>query len=163
MRRTWPQGGVAAAIGAGVVSLTAAVALAVPPPPSGVFRGTSSQAAPDNEVVVRTDANGHVSKFRIQWHAKCQVKGKYWGSETTVRPGPNGLAMTGDVFKRKHTYVGDAGGGITGKITYTLKGQFADNDNASGTWGAKVIVKKNGHKIDTCTLKKITWSVARAT
>jgi hypothetical protein len=163
MRRISQQHGAAAAIGVAVVSATAAVALAVPPPPSGVFRGTSSQAAPDNQVVVRTDANAHVSKFKIQWHARCQVKGKFWGSQTTVTPGPNGLAMTGDVFKRKHTYVGDAGGGITGKITYTLKGQFTDNDNANGTWGAKVIVKRNGHKIDTCTLKKITWSVARAT
>jgi hypothetical protein len=157
------QHGAAVGIAAALAATTAAVALAVPPPPSGVFRGTTTQKIADHQVVLRTDANSHVSKYKIDWQAKCQVKGKYWTSRTVISPGPNGLAMTGDVFKRKHTYYGDAGGGITGKITYTLKGHFTDNDNATGTWGANVIVRRNKHKIDTCTLKKTTWSAVRGT
>jgi hypothetical protein len=141
---------------------TAAVAGAVPPPPDGTFQGNTSQSNIErHRIQVETNADGHVQRVFIQWRAKCKVKGQFWTSTTKVANGPNGLAQSGDQFSRKKTYTGDAGGGVKGRITYTLKGHFEDNDNAAGTWTAKVIVKRKGKKIDTCKLPQITWTAQR--
>src|SRR2546423_5261384 len=142
MRLVPKRGAMAVAVGVAVAVTTAVSAEAIPPPPSGLFTGNTSQTdIPDNSVRLRTDANGHVSKMKVGWEAKCQVKGKSWGSTTTISPGANGLPMTGDVFKKNKTYTGDAGNGITGRITYVMKGHFTDNDNATGSWKAHVIVR----------------------
>jgi hypothetical protein len=154
--------GVIAGATVAVVAGTAAVALAVPPPPSSTFQGDTSQTNIQRHgVQVDTDDNGHVSQVIIQWKAKCKAKGKFWTSTTRVTAGANGLPQAGDVFSRKRTYTGNAGGGFKGMIKYSLAGQFTDNDNANGTWSAKVVVRKNGKKIDSCKLPKITWSAAR--
>src|SRR6059058_1367147 len=165
MRGISQRGAAALGVSATVAGMTAVVAMAVPPPPSSSFEGSSSQTQlSDHLVRVKTDANGHVFRMRINWQAKCKVKGKYWTSDTRIKAGPNGLPMNGDVFKKNKSYTADAGGGITGRITYAMKGHFTDNDHAVGTWTASVIVKRNGTKIDSCktpTKKPITWSVAR--
>jgi hypothetical protein len=158
MRRGVIAGTTAAALVAG----TAAVALAVPPPPASTFQGNTTQTSIKRHgVQVETDDNGRVSRVIVQWQAKCKAKGKFWTSSTTVTNGQGGLAQSGDVFSRKRSYTANAGGGFKGKITYTLTGQFTDNDNATGTYSAKVVVKKKGKKIDSCKLPKITWSAAR--
>jgi hypothetical protein len=158
MKRGVMAGTTAFAVAAG----TAAVALAVPPPPTSTFEGETSQTTiKKHGVQVKTDANAHVSRVIVQWRAKCKAKGKFWTSTTPVTAGPNGLPQSGDVFSRKRTYTANAGGGIKGKITYSLSGQFTDNDNANGTFSAKVVVRKRGKKIDSCKLPKITWSAAR--
>lgn len=157
------RGVIAGATAAAVVAGTAAVALAVPPPPSGTFAGSTSQTKVKNHAVeVDTDANGHVAKVFVQWQAKCKAKGKFWTSTTKVSAGANGLPQAGDVFSYKHGYTAKAGGGFKGKITYSLAGQFSDTDNATGTWSAKVVVRKKGKKVDTCKLPKITWSATRS-
>jgi hypothetical protein len=153
----------AGATAAAVVAGTGAVALAVPPPPSGTFAGNTSQTSLKNHAVeVDTDANAHVSRVIIDWQAKCKVKGKFWTSRTRVTAGANGLPQSADAFAYKHGYTAKAGAKIKGKITYSLAGQFSDNDNAAGTWSAKVVVRKSGKKIDTCKLRKITWSATRS-
>jgi hypothetical protein len=158
MRRGVIAGTTAAALVAG----TAAVALAVPPPPSSTFQGSTTQTSiKKHGVQVETDSNARVSRVIIQWRATCKAKGKFWTSTTPVTNGQGGLAQSGDVFSRKRTYTANAGGGFKGKIKYALSGQFTDNDNASGTYSAKVVVKKNGKKIDSCKLPKITWTASR--
>ena len=162
MRGITRRGGAAVAVSGAVAGMTAAAAMAVTPPPSGIFDGHTSQTQiGDNAVRVKTDANSHVSKFKIRWEAKCKVKGKYWTSRSTISGGANGLPMKGDVFKKNKTYTADAGNGITGRITYAMKGHFTDNDHAVGTWNASVVVKRNGTKIDSCKTPNITWSVTR--
>jgi hypothetical protein len=137
-------------------------AVAVPPPPDSTFQGNTSQTNIQRHAVqVDTDATGHVKQVFVQWRAKCKSKGKFWTSTTKVSRGAAGLPQNGDVFGYTHTYKGNAGGGVTGKIKYTLKGSFSDADNAAGTWTAKVIVKRSGKKIDTCKLPKVTWTAAR--
>ena len=156
------RGGTAGVAVMAVVAGTAAVAVAVPPPPDGTFVGDTSQTSIKRHgVQVETDANGHVSRVIIQWKAKCKVKGKFWTSTTNIAAGSKGLPQSGDVFSRKRSYTANAGGGIKGRIKYALAGQFTDNDNATGTWSAKVVVRKRGKKIDSCKLPKITWGAAR--
>jgi hypothetical protein len=154
----------AVATGAVAAGLTAAaVALAVPPPPSSSFEGQTSQTKIDDHGVrVETDANGHVSRVTIGWRAKCKKKGQFWTATTVVNGGSDGLQQNGDVFSLKGSYTGNAGGGIKGKVTVNLQGAFTDNDNAKGTWSAKVVVRKKGKKIDSCKTPKVNWSVARA-
>ena len=145
-----------------VAAVTAAVALAVPPPPSGTFAGTTSQTKlKEHNISLTTDANGHVASATINWQAKCKKKGKFWTATTVVNGGSDGLQQNGDVFIRKGSYTGNAGGGIKGKVTVNLQGAFTDNDNAKGTWSTKVVVRKKGKKIDSCKTPKITWSVTR--
>jgi hypothetical protein len=152
----------AAGVAVLVAGAAATAAFAVPPPPDSVFDGNTSQTNIENhQVEVKTDAAGHVRTVYVQWRAKCKVKGKFWSSTTKVSNGSAGLPLSGDVFAYKHSYTANAGGGIKGKISYSLKGSFSDNDNAAGTWSAKVIVKRKGKKIDTCKLPKITWTAAR--
>jgi hypothetical protein len=157
------SGAIAVAATSLVASLTAATALAVPPPPSSTFKGKTNQPkAPSHRVRVTTDANGHVSGMLVGWRAKCKGKGIHWDGETSVTGGTNGLPQNGDVFINNGSYTGHASHGITGKITIASKGQFTDNDHANGTWSAKVIVmNKKGKKIDKCKSPKIKWSVKR--
>jgi hypothetical protein len=142
--------------------LTAATALAVPPPASSSFAGKTSQTKiAHHDVFVDTDANGHVSRVRIEWRAKCKSKGKFWTARTQVNGGSAGLPQNGDVFHDSGSYTGDAGGGVKGKVTLSLKGQFTDTDHAKGTWNAKVTVKRRGKVIDRCKTPTIKWKVAR--
>jgi hypothetical protein len=146
-----------------VAGITATGAMAVPPPPSSIFTGQTSQKIQRHDIKVVTDANSHVSQVVIQWRAKCKVKGLFWTATTSVRNGPNGLPQTGDVFRTNGSYTGNAGGGIKGRITIALQGAFTDADHASGKWSASVVVRKRGKKIDSCKTPKkpITWSVSR--
>lgn len=145
-----------------VAGLTAASAVAVPPPPSSTFQGNTSQTnIKRHGVQVETDERSLVQRVFIQWRAKCKAKGKFWTSTTKVSRGSRGLPQNGDVFSYNHAYTGNVGGGIKGRIKYRLRGSFSDNDNAAGTWSAKVIVKRNGKKIDSCKLKQITWTASR--
>jgi hypothetical protein len=152
-----------AAAAAGVAAgIAAGGAAAVAPPPGGTFFGETSQTAVANHSVeVDTNASSRVQRVYVQWQAKCKAKGKFWTSTTKVSNGSKGLFQNGDVFQRKHSYTGNAGGGITGRITYSLKGHFTDNDHADGTWTAQVVVRRKGKKIDSCKTPKITWSVTR--
>jgi hypothetical protein len=149
-----------------VAGVTAASAFAVPPPPDGSFSGNTSQTSAANHAVdLKTDANGHVSEFSIDWKAKCKRKGISWTAGTTITPGPDGLAMNGEVFGDDGGYSSKASPKIKGKVTISLRGQFTDNDNANGTWNAKVVVfKKNKKgkfkKHDKCKAS-ITWSATR--
>ena len=149
---------------AAVLTAAVGVAVAVPPPPDSTFSGETSQTNIQRHAVqVDTDSNGHVSQVIIQWRAKCKVKGQFWSSTKRIRRGTQGLPQSGDVFSRTQTYTADAGGGIKGRIKYTLSGSFTDDDNVNGTFKARVVVRRNGRKIDTCKLPQITWSATRAT
>jgi hypothetical protein len=147
-----------------VAGITASGAMAVPPPPSSIFQGLTSQKIQGRNVQVETDANSHVSRVVIEWRAKCKVKGRFWTATTSARNGTSGLPQTGDVFRKKGSYTSDAGGGIKGRVTIALRGAFTDADHANGTWSASVVVRKKGKKIDSCKTPKkpVTWSVARS-
>jgi hypothetical protein len=154
------------AVAAVVVSgVTAASALAVPPPPDASFSGDTSQTSAENHAVsLKTDANGHVSEVSIDWRAKCKRKGVFWTAGTTINAGPDGLPMQGDVFGDKGSYVSNASSKIKGKVSVTLAGQFSDENTASGNWRAKVTVFKKKHgkfrKYDKCKAS-ITWNATR--
>ena len=156
------RGATAAAVTSVAAGMAAAVAMAVPPPPSSSFSGNTSQTrAPNHTVTLQTDANGHVSQMTIDWRANCKKKGIYWTATTQLNGGTAGLPQNGDVFKDAGSYTGNAGNGIKGKVTIKMQGQFSDNDNASGTWTAKVTVRKKGKKIDFCKTPAVTWSAVR--
>jgi hypothetical protein len=147
-----------------VAGLTAATALAVPPPPSSSFAGKTNQTKiKDHGVTLDTDANSHVSRLTLGWRAKCKKKGKFWTANTVVNGGPSGIPQTGDVFHESGSYTGNTGDpSIKGKVSISFQGQFVDTDHANGTWNAKVVVKKNGKTIDKCKSPTIKWKVARS-
>jgi hypothetical protein len=145
-----------------VAGLTAATALAVAPPPDSTFAGKTNQTkAKNRKVTLVTDANSHVKTMTLGWRAQCRKKGIFWRATTRINGGSDGIPQTGDVFHDAGTYTSDAGGGITGRVTIAMKGQFTDNDHANGTWKAKVTVKKNGNVIDKCKTSTIKWKVTR--
>jgi hypothetical protein len=142
---------------------SAAVALAVAPPPSSKFKGVTSQLkAKYHKVHITTDANGHVSVIRVGWLAPCRKKGKSWKSETKISGGSAGLPQNGDVFHQAGSYTGTTSNGVTGKITIAMQGRFTDRRHAKGTWQAKVTVKNaKGKTIDRCKVTNITWKAKR--
>jgi hypothetical protein len=143
-------------------SLSAATAVAVPPPPSSSFSGSTNQTkAPQHDVTLDTDANGHVSVMNIDWRAKCKKKGIFWTAKTRINGGSAGFKQNGDAFGQGGTYTSKAGGGVKGTVTATAKGSFVDADHATGTWTAKVVVRKKGKKIDKCQTGTVKWTVAR--
>ena len=145
-----------------VAGLTAATALAVPPPPDGSFKGKTNQTkAKHRTVTIQTDANSHVSTMTVAWRAKCNRKGFFWSAETRIRGGDDGVPQTGDVFHQAGSYTSHPGGGITGRVTISMRGQFTDQDNANGTWTAKVTVRKKGKTLDKCKTGLVKWKVAR--
>jgi hypothetical protein len=141
-----------------VLGVGAATALAAAPLPSQTFEGKTAQHIADNAVELKTDANGHVSKFTIGWRAPCQKKGVFWTATTRVKGGSAGLPMQGDSFHTSGSYMSPAGNHIKGKVTVSLHGQFTDETHASGTWKPKVVVYKKQQKIDTCKAKAINWT-----
>jgi hypothetical protein len=145
-----------------VAGLMAATALAVTPPPSSSFAGSTAQTKLKHHgVQITTDANGHVSAMKIAWQAKCKHKGKFWTEpETDINGGTAGFPQNGDVFHSAGSYTA-GGGGITGLITVAASGAFTDNDHAHGLWSAKVTVKRKGKTIDKCKVSKLKWKVAR--
>jgi len=154
---------IAATATVAVVGASAAVAMAVPPPPDSHFEGQTNQhRAKYHKVNLDTDTNGHVSEISVGWRAPCRKKGVFWSTETKITGGSAGLPMNGDVFHRAGSYTGTTSSGIKGKITISMKGRFIDNDNAKGTWDAKVTVKnKKGKTIDKCKVIGIKWKAAR--
>ena len=146
-----------------LAGVSAAAALAVPPPPSSHFKGKTSQAAAKNHRVrLATDAAGRVSKVSLGWQAQCRKKGVFWKAETSIKSGSSGLPMDGDVFHQAGSYTSNAGGGITGKVTISMKGHFVDRNHAKGSWNAKVtVMNADGKVIDKCKVTGITWKVAR--
>jgi hypothetical protein len=146
-----------------VAALAAASAYAVPPPPSGSFSGSTAQTRIKNHRVrITTDANGHVSKMKVGWRAKCRKKGFVWDSETAIDGGPKGLAQKGDTFHFKGSYASNSGGGTRGLVTVVGSGAFSDNDHAQGLWSAYVTVKRKGKTIDRCKAEKVKWKVKRS-
>jgi hypothetical protein len=146
-----------------VVGLTAATAIAVPPPPSSTFTGTTNQThAKYRTTRVVTNAAGRVKVVSVGWRAPCRKKGVVWDTATKISSRKGGLPQNGEVFHQSGSYTGHPGGGVTGLITISMKGRFSDNDHVFGTWNAKVTVKKNGKVIDRCKKTGIKWKAERA-
>lgn len=157
MRRYSKHGAIAALL---VTGVGAGSAMAVPPPPDGSFVGeTAQENARDRRVQLRTDANGQVSQFGIVWRAKCNRKGRFWSAGTAVRG--RAIELDGETFTAEGSYEDRVNRKVTGTVTVSMRGSFTDENTATGTWKAKVVVRKNGKKIDTCRANT-TWTVERA-
>jgi hypothetical protein len=142
-----------------VAGVGAGGAMAVPPPPDGSFSGqTAQENARDRRVHLSTDANGQISQFAIEWRAKCKRKGRFWSAGTAVRG--RAIELQGETFSADGSYEGRVNRKVTGTVTATMRGSFTDDDHAVGTWEAKVVVRKNGRKIDKCKADT-TWAVER--
>ena len=117
------------------------------------YKGKTSQRY---VVKVRTGADAVVNRAQIGWRAPCG-QGLRYRSDTTFRPPLD--AATGDAITDSGTYRERMRGGVRARITITLAGQRDPaTDRWSGTLAVKVLVSRRGKVIDSCELKRASWT-----
>jgi hypothetical protein len=133
----------------GVVA-AAFVMLALPASASAdVWKGKTRQG---RGVVVHTGTDGVVDGARIGWRAQCG-HGTY-KSRTVFTP-PLDTATT-TTFMDAGTYTGHPRG-YRARIWVRIAGTLAD-DAWTGTFKVRVRVLKDGETVDTCRLRRVTWT-----
>jgi hypothetical protein len=143
----------------GVLALAAlcAVAALLPATASAdtTWKGKTKQG---RKVVLSTDGSGLVTRLKIGWKARCG-DGTYSSRTIFVPPFDTSTA----------TAVDDVGNytarpeGYKSAIHVWVKGTWvASASRWRGTFGVRVRVSKDGELVDTCRVKKLRWSAARA-
>lgn len=147
----------------GVVAwLTTGSALAVTPPSSSSFNGSTNQTnAPRHEFVLRTNDAGNIALLRFGWKAYCRQPGIIWSDGTRITALGAGLRAPGGRFHTTGSYVGYVSGGITGKISVQLQGEFTSRRHVQGKFSVQVKVMRAGRQIDACSMST-HWHADRA-
>ncbi len=151
----------AALIGA-VAWFSTGIAVAVTPPPSSTFNGSTNQTrAPRHELVLRTNTAGKIARLQIGWKANCRQPGAFWSGETVATFGQGGLPTAGGKFHAAGSYVRRLSNGISGKISIQLQGEFTSKRHVQGKFSAQVKVMRAGRQIDACSMST-RWHADRA-
>jgi hypothetical protein len=141
----------------GVVLAVLCAVAAVWPAAAGAatWKGKTKQG---RKVALVTNASGTVTRVRIGWKARCG-DGTY-SSRTIFQPPfdtstPTSIADVGNYTAKPDGY--------QSAIRVWMKGTWtASSGRWHGTFGVRVRVLKDGKLVDTCRLKKLRWSAARA-
>ena len=151
-----------AVLGAGLV----AAALAVPSDAAAVkrFEGKTQQG---RTVKLTIGDDGLLQSARINWVTKaCSLSGSRFQHLTGFRPPFD--STTADAFTDAGSFTEPDKGGFRSRVTVTFSGSRAVDpanpaaETWSGTFSAKVVVRKRGKVVDRCTRKSITWSASPA-
>ena len=132
----------------------AALAAALPATASAAtWKGETGQG---RGVVVHTGGDGSVDRARIGWKARC-ANGTYKSRTLFVSP----LDSTSSTaFEDAGTYRGHPRG-YRARISVRISGTL-DDGTWSGTFRVRVRVSRDGEHVDTCRLRRLRWSAARA-
>ena len=138
-----------------VLALCAVVAVAPATANAATWKGKTKQG---RKVALVTDAGGLVTRVRLGWKARC-ADGTY-SSRTIFLPPFDTSTTTSVADVGNYTAKPD---GYHSAIHVWMKGtRVASSGRWHGTFGVRVRVSKDGELVDTCRLKKLRWSAARA-
>jgi hypothetical protein len=139
-----------------LVAVCVVAAAAPAPAAAATFKGRTKQG---RGVVIHTAADGTVARVRIGWKARC-ADGKYT-SQTLFRS-PLDIS-TATAFADAGSYRGHPTG-YRARIWVRIAGSLdAGAGEWSGTFKVRVRVSsKEGERVDTCRLRRLRWSAARA-
>jgi hypothetical protein len=142
-----------------IVLATAAALLAVAPSAAEAksFRGETSQKRFASVVV---GADGLVTRIRISYSAPCGDPRYRFPNVLRVEP-PFDTATPDDVTTRLKLNDKLLGGGRsrqTVTVTAHRSGDAAGAESWRGTFKTRVVLTRGGKKLDTCELKRVTWT-----
>jgi hypothetical protein len=141
-----------------VFALVALCAVAATLPASAsaaTYKGKTKQG---RKAVVTTDADGLVNRVKVGWKATC-ADGTYT-SRTIFMPPFDTSSST--EFADVGNYSAKPSGYVSA-IRVSVHGTWVEEtDRWRGTFSVRVQVRKDGKLVDTCRLKKLKWSAARA-
>jgi len=116
-----------------------------------VFRGESSQGKPVN---LRVGPDDRLNRFGIRWKAKDCNRGRYYRDATGVGP-PLDRDRAG-FFVDEDRYKAEAGR-YDFRVEYRVRGRQKSPTRWTGSFDATAKVLRNGRKIDTCRLNRVSW------
>ncbi len=133
------------------VLLTVVAALAAPAAAdAAVFRGDTSQGRAASVVV---GSDGLVRAARVNWRSSCR-SGRFATKTIFMRPHD---ASTPTSFRDSGTYR-SRGEGYRYRTTASVRGTKVGERRWRGRFSAKVLVTRNGRYVDTCRLRRVSWS-----
>ena len=159
VRRALPA--LLAALAAGALT-TPAAAQETPEEPvePRTYRGETQQ---DRRVVLRTGTDGLVRRVRVDWVAtRCRRERFRYASQTVDTPPFDAVSETR--LRDEYDYVERSRGGVRATVTVTLAARregTADREHWSGTFRARVVVRRDGRRVDTCRTARTVRFTAR--
>ena len=132
------------------LALAVAMLVAVPAVAEAeTWRGKTRQG---RTVWVRTGDDDRVERVSVSWKATCQ-KGSYMSRTVFLRPFDVSEAAE---FEDRGTYRVSVKGGYRARHTVFVHGTL-DDDRWRGIFRVRTRVTKDGHFVDRCRLRRVTW------
>ncbi len=141
------------------LALAAALLLALPPGAAAKsFRGSTSQHRRASVVV---GADGLVQRIRVAYSAPCRRVGRFPNIARFTPPFETGtteaVTSSGVIHQRLK------GGGrttqtLTVQATRHLDPAHPEAETWSGTFTTRAVLYRRGRWLDTCELKRVTWT-----
>jgi hypothetical protein len=127
-----------------------------PPAEPKTFRGETAQ---DRGVAVSVRADGAVTRVRVTWTGRCRREGFRYSTRTVARA-PFDTASP-DAVRDERVFREESRGGVVGTITTRLRASRAGTgarERWTGTFHARVTVRRGGRTVDTCRTATLRWS-----
>jgi hypothetical protein len=141
------------------VASAGASAVAAPAAWAGSFRGETSQ---ERMASVVTAEDGMVSRIRISYSAPCGDP--RYRFPNVLRFQPPFDEATPDGLREEISLREPLKGGGTSRQTATITARrttdSAGVETWSGTFRTRIVLSKGGKRLDTCALKRVTWTAA---
>ena len=134
--------------------LTAALLAALPATAdAAIFRGETSRGRPASVVI---GSDGLLRAARVNWRTDCR-SGTFSTKTIFLRPHD---ASTPESFRDSGTYR-TRGNSYRFRTTASIRGTRMSERRWRGRFSAKVLVTRKGRYVDTCRLRRLSWSAAR--
>ena len=131
--------------------LTAALLAALPATAdASVFRGETAKGRPASVV---TGSDGLLRAARVNWRTSCS-SGSFATKTSFLRPHD---VSTPGTFRDSGMYRTRANG-YRFRTTASIRGTKVGDRRWRGRFSAKVLVTRKGRYVDTCRLRRLSWS-----
>jgi len=123
------------------------------------FRGETQQ---DRPVSVTSGEDGLVDRVRIEWVGACR-RGAFRYSTRTVDVPPFDVSEA-TRLRDAYSYRERSRGGVVATVAVTLTGArrgTGRRERWSGTFRARVTVRRDGRTVDSCRTATLRWSARR--
>jgi hypothetical protein len=136
------------------VSAVAALTAALPAGAEAAtaFRGETKQGRLASVV---TQPDGTPTRSRISWRAPCRTGGRY---SSVTRFVPPYDAVAPNSFEDAGVLHATPAKGLRASLTLYNRGSLRADGTWKGVFRVKVVVTRNGKWVDTCRLRRDTWT-----
>jgi hypothetical protein len=138
----------------------AAMALALAVAPSAEAKGFRGETSQKRFASVVVGEGGTVTRIRISYSAPCGDPRYRFPNVLRLEP-PFDAATPDDVtdeLKLSDRLMGGGRSRQTATVTAHRKVDASGAESWSGTFKTRVVLTRGGKKLDTCELKRVTWT-----